>query len=329
VTENGSVFHPLNLTWGMAPLNETISDQSLEGGRTEDLMEMDFVIDMSAAAKNIQQLRLYYFFKRYCCYRNGFHSYGPPRVYPEDKHYVVPSKQNRESFRSGGFDAHVQYYGISPFYNRDFTRADLGYFGHFTKKTDGFIRDREYYLFPHRLTPEKGTKILIELAKAYPKEKFVIATDTPITGHQEHRIEVARTVKDLPNLKFVTIPFTPQHHFYKRELLRRAKAVLSPFDYPNYLEGFGLVTAETIACETPVIISDSPSSHELWRHGVDGLIVQGLPGFKMAIDHFSSYNFQPKNRYFVEDYAKGYERIMQYYLENDAIENSAYILSKS
>lgn len=325
MTENGSVFHPLMLTWGVAPVNESISLMSLDGSRTEDLMDMDFVIDMSAAAKNIQQLRLYYFWKKYCCYRNGFHSYGPPRVYPEDKHYVVPSRQNRDSFRQGGFDAHVQYYGISPFYSRT-KPAGPDHFDHFIKKTDGFVASKDYFLFPHRVTPEKGTGILIELAKAYPKEKFLIATDTPIAGHQAHRIEVARAIKDLPNLKFVTIPFTPQHHFYKRELLRNAKAVLSPFDYPNYLEGFGLVSAETIACGTPIIISESPSSRELWRHGVDGLIVEGLSGFKMAIDHFSSYNFHPENRYFVEDYAKGYERIMEYYIENDAIENSAYIL---
>ena len=128
VTENGSVFHPLMLTWGVAPVNESISLMSLDGSRTEDLMDMDFVIDMSAAAKNIQQLRLYYFWKKYCCYRNGFHSYGPPRLYPEDKHYVVPSYQNRDSFRRGGFDADVVYYGISEFYNRGFSRSDLELF---------------------------------------------------------------------------------------------------------------------------------------------------------------------------------------------------------
>src|SRR5438105_1622286 len=327
VTANESVNHPLNLTWGIAPLNENISEQSLDGSRTEDLLEMEFVIDMSAAAKNIQQIRLYYFYKRYCCYRNVFHSYGPPRVYPEDKHYVVPSQQNRASFRRGGFDAHVQYYGISPFYSRDGADPDsFRYFEYFQRKTAEFMSPRDYFLFPHRITPEKGTGILVQLAKAYPNEKFVIATDTPITGHQEHRIEVARAIKELKNIRFVTIPFTPQHHYYKRELLRNAKAVLSPFNYPEYLEGFGLVSAEAVACETPIIISDSPSSRELWIHGTDGLIVEGLSGFKMAIDHFASYNFKPRNRYFVEDYAKGYENIMNYYIEQEALENSAYIV---
>ena len=56
----------------------------------------------------------------------------------------------------------------------------------------------------------------------------------------------------------------------KVDLLRRAKAVLFPIDWP---EPFGLVMTEAMACGTPVIATPRGSVPEVIDDGVTGWIV--------------------------------------------------------
>jgi glycosyltransferase involved in cell wall biosynthesis len=56
----------------------------------------------------------------------------------------------------------------------------------------------------------------------------------------------------------------------KVDLLRRAKAVLFPIDWP---EPFGLVMTEAMACGTPVIATPRGSVPEVIEDGVTGWIV--------------------------------------------------------
>ncbi len=56
----------------------------------------------------------------------------------------------------------------------------------------------------------------------------------------------------------------------KVDLLRRAKAVLFPIDWP---EPFGLVMTEAMACGTPVIATPRGSVPEVVDDGVTGWIV--------------------------------------------------------
>jgi glycosyltransferase involved in cell wall biosynthesis len=56
----------------------------------------------------------------------------------------------------------------------------------------------------------------------------------------------------------------------KNDLLRRAKAVLFPIDWP---EPFGLVMTEAMACGTPVIATPRGSVPEVIEDGVTGWIV--------------------------------------------------------
>ena len=168
------------------------------------------------------------------------------------------------------------------------------------------LQDKGYYIFPHRPTPEKGTEIVLKLAKDFPQETFVFAGHTPIAEHVMARTQLQRIVasQGLGNVKFVDIPLNPRHHFYKRELYRRAKACLAPFLYPVYKEGFGLSSAESVACGTPLIITDSPSTRELWTENVDALICDSYQSFKLYIEHFSSYPLAPSNKFSVDEYAR-------------------------
>ena len=130
---------------------------------------------------------------------------------------------------------------------------------------------------------------------------------------QEHKsavMDLKKQSTDLPNVKYVELPLNNMHHYYKRELMRHAKAILSPFNPHKYLEGFGLANAEAVACGTPILITDSESSRELWIDEKDGLLLpydDRMYAFKMAIKHFNSYSFDPKNKFTVEDCIKNYE----------------------
>ena len=304
-------FHPIECSNGAAIYDEFLDRLSLDGSKTTDLLQMDFVIDMTASARCPEILSWYHDYRRYCCYRNGYNAFNNPTNNPRDRHFVVPSKANKEIFEKHGYQADVVYYGIDTnFYNGG---ASIQYFLPFARKYG--LQMKEYFLFPHRPHPDKGIVTLLRLAKDFPQETFMIATATPILEHQlfMHQIKMEVRQKGLQNVVFVDMPLNPKHHYYKRELMRHAKAVLSPFDTANYTEGFGLANAEAISCQTPILVSDSASSRELWIDEKDGLICDGYKAFNMAIKHFSSYNFAPENKFTIEGYVKGYEGIMEKY----------------
>lgn len=295
-------FHPLKMMFGTSVHERTgnITALSLDNSKTEDLLEMDFVIDMTSNCIDIEDIRNYHEFKRYVCYRNGFAAWNGPRLQASKRHYITPSKQNKEIFNRNGFAADYIYYGIPDFYCPG---EDDYYFRPFGV---GGLRRKDYILFPHRPTPEKGTSILLRLAQELPTQDFVLAGHTPIS---EHSSALQALKKQAPgNIKFVDIPLEPEHHYYKRELYRGAKAVLSPF-HPSmgYYEGFGLSSAEAVACGTPLIITDSQSTRELWIEYKDALYCDGYISFRNACQDAEQLDrLKPENKFSTEDFVNNY-----------------------
>lgn len=308
-TEIG-IFHPLELKFGDSRIHETLKETSLDGLDYRFLLDMDFVIDMTANCHNVEELFLFHGFERFCCYRNGYAANNVPRLPVDKRNFIVPSQQNADLFAQSGFPAkQVIHYGIPEFYSPG---QDDEYFKVFAEKYR--LTDKNYYIFPHRPTPEKGTDIVLQLAKDFPQETFVIAGHTPVPEHILAKTELVRRAASLrlENVKFVDIPLNPRHHYYKRELYRRAKAVLAPFIYPAYKEGFGLSTMECLACGTPAIITDSPSTRELFIEAKDALICDGYKSFKMSVEFFDSYPLSADNKFSVEEYAANYEKLFNH-----------------
>jgi glycosyltransferase involved in cell wall biosynthesis len=315
-------FHPLICFNGAYSENEILDETSLEGLKTDYLKDFDFILDFSAVAKNVESVRNYYGFKNYGVFRNGYTGYTVPRLRLADRHYIVPSVQNKRIFEKHGFtDVFVAYYGIPD----DFYCAgeDPNYINLFS--SNGLETGKNFYLYPHRPTPEKGSLNIIELAAAFPNETFVfMVSNNPVQQHKNALQDLKRLVvsKSLKNVKFVELPLTNKHHYYKRELMRHAKAILSPFNPSVYLEGFGLANAEAVACGTPLLITDSESSRELWIDEKDGLIIpydDRLWGFKQAIKHFDSYShsFEPVNKFSVPDCINNYENFIKDTIERN------------
>lgn len=283
--------------------------------------KFDFVLDYSAVARNVELLNQYYGFFNYACFRNGYTGYNVPRLRVRERNYLVPSIQNQNIFKRYGFDSRVAYYPVPDFYcpAPNSSVIDNMYAEFFTSNG---LTAKEYFLFPHRPTSEKGSNNIVLLAKMFPHETFVfMVSNNPVDDHKEGIKEIRTHVvsSNLTNVKFVELPLTNLHHYYKRELNRQAKAVLSPFNPAKYKEGFGLANAEAVACGTPILISDSDSSSELWRDEIDGLVIpydDKLWGFKQSIRNFSTYSFSPSNRYTVEKSISNYENIMKEIMES-------------
>lgn len=302
-------FHPLIFTNGLTITDQpyTITNHSLDGSRTEDLLDCDAVIDMSEHVHDIEDIRNFYGYKKYLCYRNGFAAHHTPRIPGNERHYVVPSAQNQKLFKQAGFESDLAYYGISDHYSPG---EDEEYWQYFDKKG---LTKKEYWLYAHRPTQEKGLNVLLYLAKKFPKDVFVVSCSTPLQQHYTSLLSFLRTVNQmgLDNIAYIPSPENPKHHFFKRELYRQARGALAPFDLGQYREGFGLTTAEQIASGCPVLITDSESTRELWIENQDGLFCDSTGMFEMALRHFSSYTFDPKNRYSPAKYAQRYEELIQ------------------
>lgn len=310
-------FHPLACFHGGYAENEILEEVSLEGLKTNYFIDegFDFVLDYTAIARTVEELKNYHGFNNYGVFRNGYNGYVYPRLRLKDRHYIVPSIQNKDIFEKHGFtNTTAIYYGIPDFYSpsREFDTTE--YHDFFAPHN---LITEQYFLYPHRPTEEKGSFKVLELAQTFPKENFVyMVSNNPVQQHKDAIKEIKKIVveKGLQNnVKFVELPLTNRHHYFKRELMRHAKAVLSPFNPTIYMEGFGLANGEAVACGTPILITDSESSRELWIDEKDGLVIpydDRLWGFKQAIRNFNTYTFNPENRYTVERCIKAYEEFI-------------------
>jgi glycosyltransferase involved in cell wall biosynthesis len=151
-------------------------------------------------------------------------------------------KRFHESLRYGG----VVYNGI-----------DMAFYTFNTQKED-------FILFLGRAAPEKGWRRAIEAAKL-AGEHLVSAVKI---AHPTEQEEWEKNIEPILPKDWTLLGEISQEE--KVDLLRRAKAVLFPIDWP---EPFGLVMTEAMACGTPVIATPRGSVPEVIVDGVTGWIV--------------------------------------------------------
>lgn len=116
----------------------------------------------------------------------------------------------------------------------------------------------DYFLFFGRLSLEKGINTLLQ-AQAQAQFPLLIAGDGPL------KPSVLNASQQSSRLRYVGFQTNDQ----VKVLIKRAKAVIFP---SVWYEGMPLALLETLACGTPVIISDLQPFQELITDHVDGLI---------------------------------------------------------
>lgn len=180
----------------------------------------------------------------YAWYRELFDLYKS-----SNQHFVSVSENQRRDAPDLRFCATV-YNGINP------------------NKFSFSGEHEDYLLFAGRITPEKGVKEAIEVAKQTNRRLFIIG---PVyEANQEY---FNQYIKPELNDKILYLGFMEQEQLVK--YYQKAAAMLMPIQWE---EPFGLTMVEAMACGTPVIAL---------RHGsVPEVMVDGKTGF--ICDHVHS-----------------------------------------
>jgi len=203
-----------------------------------------------------------------------------------DHPYVSISDSQREPFNKLNFAGTV-YNGI-----------DLSLFDF-----NGIPGD--HLAFLGRMSPEKGPKQAIEIAKK-AGVKLVMAAKVDAVDRKYFDEEIAPLIdgKDVVFLGEVG----PEG---KNELLNNAMALLAPI---QWREPFGLFMTEAMACGTPVIVTDMGSAPELVKDGETGFVVKNdIDDFVEAVRKVGGINREACRKRVEDMFSK--EKMTEGYLD--------------
>ncbi|MCB0322104.1 MAG: glycosyltransferase family 4 protein [Bdellovibrionales bacterium] len=135
--------------------------------------------------------------------------------------------------------------------------------------------DAGHLAFVGRICSEKRPDRAIEIAKRTGLRLLIAAK---LEAAQEEYFDIHVR----PHLSEQIQYLGEVDHREKEELLRSARALLFPIDWP---EPFGLVMTEAFACGTPVVAWRCGSVPEVVKDGVDGFIVDSIEEAVSAVQH--------------------------------------------
>lgn len=167
-----------------------------------------------------------------------------------------------------------------------------------------------YLAFLGRISPEKRVDRAIEIAKRANIKLKIAAKVDPVDKHyMETKI---RPLLDHPLVEFIGEIGEKE----KPEFLGDAFALLFPIDW---VEPFGLVMIEAMACGTPTIAFRQGSVPEIIDNGVTGFVVDNVDDSLAALVKVPYFDRARCRRVFEErfsgsrmaaDYLKTYERVI-------------------
>jgi glycosyltransferase involved in cell wall biosynthesis len=173
------------------------------------------------------------------------------------------------------------------------------------------ISQGSYLAFMGRISPEKRVDRAIKIAKR-AKMKLKIAAKVDAIDRRYMETEI-RPLLDDPLVEFVGEIGERE----KGEFLRNAYALIFPIDW---VEPFGLVMIEAMACGTPVVAFRRGSVPEVIDDNVTGFIVESIDGSLRALDKIEHFDRSRCRSVFEKrfsaarmaaDYVKIYEGLMK------------------
>ena len=167
-----------------------------------------------------------------------------------------------------------------------------------------------YLAFLGRFSPEKGPHLAIEIAKQAGWQLKMAGKVDPVD-----QVFFEQTVKPLIDGQQIRY-LGEVDHAQKRNLMAGAMATLFPI---TWREPFGLVTAESMACGTPVIAMALGAAPEIIIHGETGFLCHTLDECVAAIAHIPTLDRQACRTHveqnfsvqrMVDDYEAVYRQIL-------------------
>lgn len=183
-------------------------------------------------------------------------------------------------------------------------------------------KSNDYLAFLGRLSPVKGLDVAVKIAKELDKNLKIGARYDE--SNQKEKLYFEGKIKPFLNKK---IEFLGEQNFEQKiELIKNAKVLLFPI---QWIEAFGLVMIEAMACGTPVIAFDRGSIREIIKDGVTGFICP--PGdtdymikkvkdiYEMPEEQYRAMRYACRKRveenFTVEKMIDGYEKVYKKVIE--------------
>jgi glycosyltransferase involved in cell wall biosynthesis len=307
-------YHPLKRTDGKYLQSDLLEDISLDGQHHTDLLD-SFVIDCTPWANNVTELVTYNNFRNYLCYRLGYQDYLYPKLDPRLKHHVTHCDYFKNLYEKAGFrGCQVAHFGLTDFW-KPYDKPEP--WTEYCISPFAYLNWKDYFLFPHRYNQEKAPHLVLKLAQDFPQETFVFSSAAVLPDHiaalKHWKEECARM--NLANVKFIDIPSTPDREYYRRELYRNAKATLSPFLLlPDYHDTGGILSMESIKCGTPIVVTRSLGSEEIFNHQEDAgaFFIDGYESLRLSIKHIDFLSAKPNHwKWTPELYGNDYKRAIE------------------
>jgi glycosyltransferase involved in cell wall biosynthesis len=182
-----------------------------------------------------------------------------------------------------------------------------------------------YLAFLGRISPEKGPKQAIEIAKATGIPLKMAGKIDPVD------VEFFdREIKPLIDGEFIQFLGEADHQM-KNNLMGRAIATLFPI---QWREPFGLVMIESMAAGTPVIAMGLGSVPEIVDHGYSGFICHTVAECTAAVSQIPSISRWACREYVehnfgVESMTNGYEAVYQSVLAEKFSRNGHLQIAKA
>ena len=241
-----------------------------------DILNADFIIDASHTKATMEEIA---YFQREIKYKtigilNGMVSHTPlcPRY-----NIVVGSQKWKELLESG-----FTQFANTPWekqYGRNLWPMPKGAILDvipWACNTDFYTPEypkEDYYLWFSRPTGYKGLGRSINIARNTKIHlKLAMPMDMPEHKYwgEEYLKQIAEANANGAQIEFVKLPNNSHHHEAKRELYRKAKALL--FTIESH-EPFGLTVIEALACGTPVIATRIGAMPEIITQGHNGYLI--------------------------------------------------------
>jgi glycosyltransferase involved in cell wall biosynthesis len=168
----------------------------------------------------------------------------------------------------------------------------------------GESKDRNYFAFLGRTSPEKGLKEVCQMIKQTRHSlKIAAKIDTVDIPYFDQEI---KPLIDGHQIEFVG-EIGPDD---KAEFLKKAKGLLL---WLNWEEPFGLVVVEAMASGTPVIVNKRGSMPEIVVNGKNGFLVNSLAEMQERLDQVNHISAQDCRSHVEKNFST--KKMAQGYLE--------------